>query len=88
MSDRAENYGQSFKPTGIATDNAGNVYVVEPSEDRIQKFTNNGTFVTKWGQYGEDNGQFSIPLGVAVDSKGLIYIADYLNSRIQEFQIK
>jgi tripartite motif-containing protein 71 len=92
--------GKFISPTGIATDNASNVYVVDIGSSRgvtdvreqnftnVQMFTNNGTFLTKWGQYGEGNGQFSIPLGIAINPNGSIYVADYLNSRVQEFEIK
>lgn len=45
-------YNQTFailsNPTGIATDNAGNVYVVDDEDDKVKKFTTNGTFVTEW----------------------------------------
>ena len=32
-------------PTDIATDSAGNVYVLDAGSNRVQKFTANGTFV-------------------------------------------
>ena len=35
-------------PTGIAADNAGNVYVVDDEDDKVKKFTTNGTFVKEW----------------------------------------
>ena len=35
-------------PTGIATDNSGNVYVVDDEDDKVKKFTTNGTFVKEW----------------------------------------
>jgi len=35
-------------PTDIATDNAGNVYVLDSGSHRIQKYTTNGTFVKEW----------------------------------------
>jgi DNA-binding beta-propeller fold protein YncE len=45
-------YNQTFailsNPTGIATDNAGNVYVVDDEDDKVKKFTTNGTFVKEW----------------------------------------
>jgi NHL repeat-containing protein len=87
-------------PTGIATDNESNVYLVElgistgvgdlrdQNTTKVQVFSSNGTYITKWGQYGEGNSQFSIPLGIAVSSKGLVYVTDYLNSRVQVFEIK
>ena len=35
-------------PSDIATDNAGNVYVLDSENDKVQKFTTNGTFVKEW----------------------------------------
>jgi hypothetical protein len=35
-------------PTAIATDSTGNVYVLDGENDKVQKFTTNGTFVKEW----------------------------------------
>ena len=35
-------------PSDIATDNAGNVYVLDSENDKVQKFTTNGAFVKEW----------------------------------------
>ena len=35
-------------PSGIATDNAGNIYVVDAGSNIIQKFTTDGRFVKEW----------------------------------------
>ena len=35
-------------PTDIAADSAGNVYVLDSENDKVQKFTTNGTFVKEW----------------------------------------
>jgi tripartite motif-containing protein 71 len=53
--------------------------------DWIQKFTNNGTFIRKWGGDGTGNGQFDQPGDVAIDSKGNVFVADTQNDRIQKF---
>ena len=42
-------------PTGIATDNAGNVYVIDDEDDKVKKFTTNGTFVKEWEIQRTDN---------------------------------
>jgi DNA-binding beta-propeller fold protein YncE len=61
----------------------GHVYVADWRNDRIQKFTGDGTFVTSFGSSGDGNGQFSRPSGVAVDADGNIYVADWGNERVQ-----
>ena len=75
---------------GIAIDGAGNVYVVEVGDDffnndRIQKFTSSGEFITKWGSGGSGDGEFSSPYGLSIGSAGYVYVADTDNDRIQKF---
>ena len=44
--------GQFKLPLGIAVDAAGNVYVADAGNDRIQKFTSDGVFLNAWGTFG------------------------------------
>ncbi len=53
--------GSSTSPYGVATDAAGNVYVADAGNHRIQKFTGTGTYLTQWGSPGSGNGQFNSP---------------------------
>jgi len=77
--------GQFLEPHGIAIDADSNLFVSDPSNHRIQKFTPDGTFLTGWGKYGRENGQFIAPQGIDVDGEGNVYVADFLNDRIQKF---
>ena len=77
--------GQFGSPAGVATDSAGNVYVADFGNSRIQKFDSSGTFILKWGSSGSGDGQFSFPRGVATDACSL-YVADTNNNRIQKFR--
>ncbi len=76
--------GQFHRPYDIAIDSGGNVYVTDIHNYRIQKFTSDGTFITKWDSRGTDDGQFR-PYGVAIDASGNIYVVDENNDRIQKF---
>ena len=70
---------------GVAVDSAGNVYVTDLGNHRVEKFTSGGSFISSWGGSGTGNGQFGGPQGIAIDSTDNIYIADTVNHRIQKF---
>ncbi|MEN6343108.1 MAG: PKD domain-containing protein, partial [Methanospirillum sp.] len=90
--DTITNDGHMNNPLGIALDTAGNVYIADTENNRIQKFTSTGTFIAKWGANGGNgttgsgDGEFSGPSGITVDRHGDIYVADTGNHRIQKFR--
>ena len=77
--------GQFAYPFGIATDAAGNIYVTDHDNNRIQKFSSAGAHIITFGSQGTGNGQFNLPNGIAIDATGNIYVADSENHRIQKF---
>ncbi len=78
--------GQFQNPIGVAVDSGGDVYVVDTSNNRVQKFDSSGNYLSQFGTSGAGNGQFSFPYGVAVDqSSGAVYVADTSNHRVQKF---
>lgn len=77
--------GQFKTPRDVATDTAGNVYVTDYGNERIQKFDSNGFFLKAWGGHGSADGQLAFPEGLATDSAGSVYVADRANNRIQKF---
>jgi len=84
--------GQFSAPRGIAISSDGFVYVADSGNDRIQKFTADGQYVTSWGSSGdcENNpnpnpGTFCEPWGVGVGPDGSVYVADTWAHRIQKF---
>ena len=72
-------------PAGIALDAAGNVYVADTNNDRIQKFTGDGGFLASWGSEGAGNGQLRRPRDIAVSPNGNVYVIEELNDRVQIF---
>jgi|GEM_PF-1667883 len=70
----------------LGVDSQGNVYVLDigNNRNRVEKFSNNGSFITAFGSYGSGYGQFGAN-GMAVTSQGNVYILDAVNSRVEEF---
>jgi glucose/arabinose dehydrogenase/plastocyanin len=61
------------------------VYVADTGNNRIQVFSSNGTYISKWGVYGNRNGTLKSPEGITLDQEGNVYVADTANNRIQVF---
>ena len=72
-------------PWGVTTDNAGNIYAADNSDNTIWKFDPDGTLITRWGSTGTGNGQFDTPTDIAVNKSGYIYVAEWGNNRVQVF---
>ena len=53
--------GQLDFPSGIEFDSDDNIYVTATGNDRVQKFTSDGTYVAQWGSSGNGDGQFNRP---------------------------
>ena len=68
-----------------AVSSGGSVYVVDTFNNRIQKFTSEGVFVSKWGTAGTGDGQLSYPYDITVAPDGSVYVVDLGNDRIQRF---
>ena len=79
--------GYFARPKGIATDNFGNIYVVDALYHTVQIFNKKGDFLYNFGSQGKEDGNFWLPNGIYIDDQNYIYIADSYNSRIQIFQL-
>jgi DNA-binding beta-propeller fold protein YncE len=77
-----------YYPYSLVSDKDDFIYISDTRNDRIQKFTRDGQFVTKWGVKGNKEGEFFLPSGLAIDNKlGFIYVSDSGNHRIQKFTL-
>jgi len=77
--------GDLAKPTGVAVDKDGNLYVCDTLNDRIEVFDADGVFIRTWGKNGDGPGYFARPKGVAIDSDGHVWVADGMQDRVQVF---
>jgi len=77
--------GDFAKPTGLAIDADGNLYVCDTLNNRIEVFDADGKFVSTYGKNGDGPGYFGRPKGIAIDSDGHIWVADGMQDRVQVF---
>ena len=77
--------GDFAKPTGLAVDHDGNLYVADTMNNRIEVFDADGKFIRTFGKAGDGPGYFARPKGVAVDSDDHIWVADGVLDRVQVF---
>lgn len=76
--------GNLYKPTHVNLDQAGNIYVNDAFNYRIQKFDQNGLFIKSFGFHGDVVGAFARPKGLDIDREGNMYVVDsaYENTQI------
>jgi sugar lactone lactonase YvrE len=77
--------GDFSKPTGVAVDGEGNLYVADTYNNRIEVFDADGQFISMFGKAGDGPGYFARPKGVAIDGDGHIWVADGQQDRVQVF---
>jgi tripartite motif-containing protein 71 len=78
--------GAVNSPMAVAADAAGNVYVADTGNDRIQKFSPEGKFLWQAGNPESKGGdRVGAPHGIAVDKAGNVYAADTVGHGIVKF---
>lgn len=77
--------GQFTFPTNIALDAAGNLYVSDTGNFRVQKLSPEGELLGSFGSVGDTPGSFTRPKGITVDPEGRIYVVDAAFENVQIF---
>ncbi len=77
--------GQFINPAYIAVDPSDFVYVADSGNNRIQKFTSDGVFVTAWGTAGST--ALRHPVGVAYSPLGEIIVTTSGDDRVERFSL-
>ncbi len=77
--------GDFSKPTSVAVDQDGNVYVTDMLNYRVEIFDADGKFIRAFGKHGDGPGYFAMPKGIAVDCDGHIWVTDTMQNRVHLF---
>ncbi len=84
------NEDQFDYPTGIALNQAGDIFISDMHNHRIQKWkrgANKGTTVAGGYGFGSHPAQLDTPGNIVLDKEGSIYITDSGNHRIQKWKM-
>ena len=81
--DTADENVAFYMPSTIAVDAAGDLFVLDTGNHRIQKFGPDGKYLATYGRKGQGPGEFDYPAWLTVDDKGFLYVSDPNNQRIQ-----
>jgi sugar lactone lactonase YvrE len=82
---RGAEEGQFNFPSYLALDEAGNLYVNDAMNFRIQVFDPEGKLLRSYGETGDTIGSLARTKGLAFDSFGNLYVADGEHSVVQIF---
>ncbi len=78
-------------PSDVVVADNGDIFVADGHADdtnnRIAKFSSDGTFIKAWGKTGYGPGEFRTLHALAIDARGRLFVADRSNNRIQIFDL-
>lgn len=78
--------GQFIAPRSLAIEPGGSLLVVDTGNERIQRFSRGGIFLSSWGRPGSGPGEFTHISGIAVDATGDVYVTETGGTkRVQRF---
>jgi RHS repeat-associated protein len=76
------------KPRGIAVNSAGDVFISDSDNDRIEEYGPSGTHIRTFAKKlkkGKNPGEVKEPAGITISPEQDVWVADEGNNRIEEF---
>jgi len=71
-----------YRPTDVAFDSEGNIYVADTGHSRVLMFRSAGQYIRTIGKKGTGEGELMTPTGVTVSKDGRVYVADKALSKV------
>jgi hypothetical protein len=70
-------------PNDIVQDSAGNLYILDTDNNRIQKLDSDGKFIKTIGRKGQGPGEFQAAHSMDIDNEDNLYVFDMRSRRIE-----
>lgn len=78
-----------ISPSDVVVAVNGDIFIADGHDrngnNRVMKYTSNGTFIKSWGKTGYGPGEFRSLHALAIDTLGRLFVADRGNNRLQIF---
>jgi len=85
IGDQGEPSERLDRPTNLAFDGDGYLYVSDIGRFQVVKFDRDGHFKSTFGEPGDNLGHFARPKGIALDRSGHLYAVDASFNNVQIF---
>lgn len=85
FADKSSGLGWVERPTGLAFDENGDLWLADACHHRICRYGRDGKLLSAFGEPGSDAGQLNYPYGLALEPRGTLLVADRGNNRIIRF---
>lgn len=82
---RGSGPGEFNTPYDLAVGSAGQLYVTDSGNFRVQIFDHQGKYLNSFGTAGTRPGRFGRPKAIAADAAGAVYVVDALLGNFQVF---
>lgn len=87
---RLEVPSDAWRPSGLAVDEEGQVFVADAGTSVVHRFGSDGALQATIGEPGDRLGQFTAPSALVIDTRGRfphLLVADRADGRIQAFDL-
>ncbi len=85
IGDKGEPIEKLDRPTNLAFDSEGYLYVTDAGRFQVVKFDRDGHYKMAFGKLGDNLGHFARPKGIALDREGHLYAVDASFNNVQIF---
>lgn len=77
-----------YRPTEVAVDSKGDIYIADTFKNRILVFDKNGKYITRFGKSGAKQGEIQLPSAITVSEDGRIFVLQHTRGKVTIFNAK